>query len=122
MADIVVKLGNGENIIEELTKVAEKQKIEYGLYTSISGKIKNFDLLSMQDRGKVNRDHIPDAHQVSSISGKIQKTKNGYVNDINISIVKSGFSTIAGKLVKGFVAEGLEVEIRSIAMNKIIEA
>ena len=122
MADIVVKLSDGENVIEELTKVAEKHKIEYGLYTSVSGKIKNFDLLSMQDRGKVNRDHFGDAAALNSISGKIQKTKDGYVNDINISVVKSGFSTIAGKLVKGFVAESLEVGIRSIAMNKIIEA
>ena len=116
----VLKLKDGTEVMEELLKLAKKESIDYGLLISVSGSMKNFELIA--NTGE-NKQKFKETSEVDSISGKIQKMgADSYDMNVRVSLSSSGFSSKSGKLLKGYASDKLEIGIRKVNLKKIIEA
>jgi len=116
----VLKLKDGDEVIKELVNLAEKESIDYGLLISVSGSMKNFELIATTGQ---NKQVFKETCDVDSISGKIQKIgDNNFDTNVRVSMSSDGFSSKSGKLLKGFTAGKLEIGIRKVNTKKIIEA
>ncbi len=116
----VLKMKDGADIIEEITKLADKQGIDYGLFISASGSLRKFELV-----GSVGEDKkfFKDSFDVDGISGRFQKkSKTAYDMNLRIALSTDSFTSKSGRLTKGIVSGKLEIGIRKIDMKKIIEA
>jgi len=120
---LVLKLSDDADIVTELEKLAKENSVEYGMLLSGCGKIKEFELISHEQKGGVGRTKFEKEFEVNAISGKIQIHKSGKIDsNIRISVTSTGFTPKAGQLVKGKAAGQLEIGIRKIDFKKIIEA
>ncbi len=121
MAEIfVLKLNEGVELIEELTKFAKKESIDYGLLISAKGMLKKIDLIT--NTGE-NKQHFKEKCDIDSISGEIKKLNNGkYDVSVRAALSSNGFSSKSGKILKGFVFGNLEIQMRKVNVSKIIEA
>jgi predicted DNA-binding protein with PD1-like motif len=116
----VLKLNEGVELIEELTKFAKKESIDYGLLISAKGMLKKIDLIT--NTGE-NKQHFKEKCDIDSISGEIKKLNNGkYDVSVRAALSSNGFSSKSGKILKGFVFGNLEIQMRKVNVSKIIEA
>ena len=118
----VLKLTDGMNVVEELKKFVQSESIEYGLFVSVSGSIKDFELVSTEPKGGMSRNLFRQAYEINSISGKVTFVNNRAEFNIRISVSDTGFSSQAGQLIKGSVSGMLELGIRKVNTKNIIGA
>ncbi len=118
----VLKLTDGMNVVEELKKFVQSESIEYGLLVSVSGSIKDFELVSTEPKGGMSRNLFRQAYEINSISGKVTFVNNRAEFNIRISVSDTGFSSQAGQLIKGSVSGMLELGIRKVNTKNIIGA
>jgi len=118
----VLKLNEGKDIIEEIKRVAEEEKIEYGMLVSASGSIKEFELVSTEPRGGMSRTAFKQSYEINSISGKVMCSKGKCDVNIRVSVSDTGFTSQAGQLIKGRASGMLEIGIRKVNMKNIIGA
>ena len=104
----------------ELLNLAKKESIDYGLLLSVSGAMKDLELIA--NTGE-NKQKFKESCDVDSISGKIQKIGDGkYDMNVRVALSDNGFSSKSGKLLKGYSSGKLEIGIRKVNVKKIIEA
>lgn len=119
----VLKLSDGSDIFAELEKLARENKVGYGLLVSGCGKIREFELISHESRGGLNRAKFDQEFELNAISGKIQLEKGGkFSANVRVSISSTGFTPKAGELVKGKASKSLEIGVRKIDYSKMIMA
>jgi len=119
----VLKLNENADVIEELKKFVTEQNISYGLFVSASGKIKECELISIEPKCGMAKNLFKGEYEVNAVSGKIEKNKkNEVVIHLRVSISSNDFSSKAGELTKGKSGRILEIGIRKIELNKIINA
>ncbi|PIN99276.1 MAG: hypothetical protein COT90_00395 [Candidatus Diapherotrites archaeon CG10_big_fil_rev_8_21_14_0_10_31_34] len=119
----VLKLNENADVIEELKKFVTEQNISYGLFVSASGKIKECELISIEPKCGIAKNLFKGEYEVNAVSGKIEKNKkNEVVIHLRVSISSNDFSSKAGELTKGKSGRILEIGIRKIELNKIINA
>ena len=119
----VLRLSDGSDIIAGLERLAEEKEIEYGLLVSGCGRIRDFELVLHEPGGGVNKMKIEGEFDLNAISGKIRGEKSGKI-DVNVKVLvaSTGFTPKAGQLVSGKVAGMLEIGIRKVGFEGIIEA
>jgi len=119
----VLKLGDGSDLFEGLEKLVKENRIEYGMLVSGWGKLKEFELITHETKGGVNKASFDSAFELNAISGKVLLSRSGKFDaSIRVSVSSTGFTPKAGQLVKGKAASSLEIGIRKIDFGKIIEA
>ena len=119
----VLRLGNGSDVIAGLARLAEKKEIGYGLLVSGCGRIRDFELVLHEPGGGVNKMKIEGAFDLNAISGKIRLEKSGKVGvNVKVLVASTGFTPKAGQLVSGKVAGMLEIGVRKVGFEGIIEA
>jgi len=118
----VLKLNDGKDIIEEIKRVAEEEKIEYGMLVSASGSVKEFELVSTEPRGGMSRTSFKQSYEINSISGKVMCSKGKCDINIRVNVSDTGFTSQAGQLIKGKASGMLEIGIRKVNMKNIIGA
>ena len=118
----VLKLNDGKDIIEELKKIATEENIEYGLFVSASGAIKDFELVSTEPKGGMSRTAFKQTYEINSISGKVVCFKGKCEINIRVSVSDTGFTSQAGQLMNGKASGMLEIGIRKVNMKNIIGA
>lgn len=119
----VLKLTDGSDIFAEVEKLVKDNDIGYGMFVSGCGRLKQFELISHEQKGGLSRMKFENDFELDAISGKVQKTKAGNVTaNIRVSITRTGFTPKAGQLITGKAAKGLELGIRKVDLKKIIEA
>ncbi len=120
---LILKLNDGSDIIPALEKLAKDKAINYGFIESGCGKLKDFEIISHEQKGSVNRTLFKQQFELDAISGKIQRTKeSGFTIIVRVSVSSTGFTPKAGQLISGKAAGCLELGIRKVDLKKIIEA
>jgi len=123
MADMVLDLVDGEDIIEGIKNFTKQNEIHNGFIVGALGAIKEFEMISHGRRGSVEKmTQRSKEFEVNAMSGKIYKKGNDLEIKINILISATGFTPVTGELVNGKVAGGLQITIRKIDLKKMIEA
>lgn len=113
---------NGADVLEEIRKAVEGNGIEYGLFVSGCGKIRDVELVSSEPKGGMSRTKFAGECDLNAISGKVQKRRGSLDLNVRVSVCGRGFTPRAGQLVGGKAAEVLEIGIRNVDLNKIIGA
>jgi predicted DNA-binding protein with PD1-like motif len=116
-----LKLKDNEDVIASIHKFMAEKQIELAMPIFAYGKIKNFELLTMGRYISVFSDYSGDGYEVSAISGKVHKDKNGYYTNISVILNKSYATTAHGLLRKALADEFLEIKLRKIDLRNIIE-
>lgn len=118
----VLKLNENSNILEELKKFALEKDIEYGLFVSASGKIRDCVLVSIEPKCGVSKNIFKGEYEVHAVSGKIEKNKKNEVSiHLRVSISSNDFSIKAGELTEGKTGKFIEIGIRKVDLKKIIK-
>lgn len=119
----VLKLNDSADIIEGIEKLAKEQEIDYGMFISASGKIKNFELVSNEPKSGLSKNRFDSEFGLQAISGKIQRNRDGKVSsNIRVSVTsRSSYTPQAGQLLSGKASGVLEIGIRKVDLKKIIE-
>lgn len=119
----VLRLGDGSDVIEGLERLAEEKEIDYGLLVSGCGRIRDFELVLHEPGGGVNRMKFEGEFELNAISGKIKAEKSGKINvNVKVLVASTGFTPKAGQLVSGNAAGMLEIGVRKVGFEGIIEA
>ena len=118
----VLKLSDGADIFKELEKLARDNQIAYGLLVSSCGKIREFELISHEQKGAIGRAKFDSAFELIAVSGKIELAKGVFSANLRISATSTGFTPKAGQLVSGKAAGLLEIGVRKIEFGKMILA
>lgn len=119
----VLRAGDGSDIMKELEKLAVEKGIDYGLFVSGCGSVKDFELISTGSKGSVDSMKLKTEFQVNAVSGRIQKKQGGKFEIIlRVSVTKTGFTPKGGQLIRGKAAGVFEIGIRKIDTSRIIES
>jgi predicted DNA-binding protein with PD1-like motif len=119
MPEEILSLVDGQDVMAEIKKFAEENNIEYGLFVSAKGGIRDLDLIAAKSE---SRQKMGQSFEVSGISGKIQKVRGKYEITVRLSGSTTGFTSLSGKLIDGTVSRTLDIVIRKVNIGKIIEA
>ena len=119
----VLRLGDGSDIIGGVARLAEEKEIEYGLLVSGCGRIREFELVLHEPGGSMNKMKFEGEFELNAISGKIRREKSGKIDmNLKVLVASTGFTPKAGQLVSGKVAGMLEIGVRKVGFEGIIEA
>ena len=119
----VLSLSENSNLIEELEKFAVEKEIEYGLFISASGKIKDCEITSIEPKGGMSRIKLSGENELNAISGKIEKDKKNKVTiNLRVSVGTTDFSNKSGQLINAKAGRVLQIGIRKVNTSKIIKA
>ncbi|MDD3159892.1 MAG: DUF296 domain-containing protein [Candidatus ainarchaeum sp.] len=119
MPEEVLSLVDGQDVMTEIQKFVEENNIDYGLFVSAKGAMKDLDLILAKNE---SRQKMGQVFEISEISGKIQKVRGKYEINIRLSGSTTGFTSLSGKLINGKVSRALDIVIRKVNIGKIIEA
>jgi predicted DNA-binding protein with PD1-like motif len=119
----VLSLSENSDLMQELKKFAVEKDIEYGLFISASGKIKDCEITSIESKGGMSRIKLSGESELNAISGKIEKNKKNQVTiNLKVSLGTTDFSSKSGQLINGKAGKVLQLGIRKVNVNKIIKA
>ena len=120
--NFVLKLNNGADIMQGIEKFANENEIEYGLFASGNGKIKDFELVLSEPKVGISKAKFNGEAELRAVSGKVQKSKGGKVNiNLRVSVASTGYAPKTGGLVNGKASGALEIGIKKVDLKKIIE-
>ncbi|MBS3062617.1 MAG: DNA-binding protein [Candidatus Diapherotrites archaeon] len=118
----VLKLKDDLDVVGEVERFCEKEHIKYGVLLGAVGKLKEFEVVAFRERGVIEKKFFREAHELNSVSGKIQWLGGKYTSHINVAVGEKSFRSINGQLMRGKAAGDLELTIRKVDLGKIIEA
>jgi predicted DNA-binding protein with PD1-like motif len=123
MADMILDLSDGDDIMIGINRFAKQNEIHNGFIVGAVGAIKEFEMISHGRRGSVEKmNQKSKEFEVNAMSGKIYKKGSELEIKINMLISSTGFTPITGELIDGKVAGGLQITIRKVDLKKMIEA
>jgi len=118
---IVARLETGENYLNSLLKIAQKEKISSGIILNSIGMLKNVELAYFQGKGKYKRNRFKDPMEVTATQGNIGKTENGkYKLHVHTTLADESGYAYAGHLEKGTVWVTAEILILKLDKVKFI--
>ena len=118
----ILKLNDGADVLEELRKLVREQRISYAFVENASGRVKDFQLVSMAPNGRVESNYFKDACEVNAMHGKVQRIQGDFVVNVRVLASRTGFTGISGQLLKGRADGELVIELRKVDLSKMIEA
>lgn len=117
----VLKLEEENDILKGIEKIASENNIEYGLFISAIGTIKDFELVSIEPKCGIARNKFKGEHEVNAVSGKLEKAGEKIRIHLRVSVGSKSFGTNSGQLLNGKAGRILEIGIRKVNLNKIIK-
>lgn len=118
--NLVLSFSQSEDIIGEVKKLMDAEKVDYVEFLSAKGRVMDFTVLCSGQNAALTQMSFKEEFGVRAISGKIEKANGRFVPNIYISLSKDGVGSFSGQLVKALATEGLEIKIRKINLKKII--
>jgi len=123
MADFfVLKLKDNDNVIEGIHSFMREKEIKLAVPVLAHGKIKDFEIVTLSGLRRLMKENSGNGFEVNAISGKVHTDASGYYTNIAVIVSRNGLNSAHGELRSAFVDESLEVKLRKINLQKIIEA
>lgn len=119
---LVLEFSDGEEVISGIENALKEHEVEYGVFASGEGELREFDLISDSFKPPRNPGKVP--FIVTAVSGKVFK-KKGDSHGINfhLTLFRKGAKTepFSGVLKRGIVNNNLRLSINLSKVGKIIE-
>ncbi len=121
--EFVLRIDNGEDIIKKIEEFAKQNEIEFGYFTAGNGTIRDFELVSIENKGGVTKNKFREESDLRAVSGKIEKNRLGKPDiNLRVSVGLNSLSNKSGQLASGKAGRALEISIKKVNMKKIIGA
>ena len=119
---ILLKLDDGEDIVESVKKLAQENSIEYGVFVAANGTIKDCELVYNEPKQGITKGKFKEEFKIRAISGQIERIKGNEVKAvIRVSLLGARSGSKSGELLKGKASRALEIQVRKVNVGKIIK-
>lgn len=112
--EIVIRLDDGDEIIESLKTICRKEKIESGLISGIGAARKAEISHYNTKEKKYNRKKFEGMLEIISLSGNIALLNGEPAPHLHVAISKHDFSTLSGHLMSAEVYPTCEIVLTPI--------
>jgi len=117
---ILIRLEDGEEVIDSLKNAAKKFEIKSGLIIAGVGMLRNFKLAYYQGKGKYKENSYSLARELISMQGNIGRDEdNEIVVHLHLSLADKSNSVIGGHLIKGEVQYTNEIVVIKLDQVKL---
>ena len=118
----ILKLKDGEDVLESLGEFALKNSINHALIKEASGKVRDFEISGFAGKGSIENTADKSPREVLAVSGQIMVSKGVPNVHLKVSVSRPGLSAVSGLLLRGKAADSLEIAVQKSETGKIIYA
>jgi len=111
MKQILIKINEGENVVENLTKEIKNRNIKTGIIPIVIGALKEFEIITIYK----NSQKIPPEHFPTKYIENVELTGNGrienFIPHLHVTLGREKGKALSGHLVEGIATYFVEVVI-----------
>lgn len=111
--EVTMMLDDSEEVIASIVKALEEHRVRKCSFSSVSGKITDFDLRFLQG-GLLQKKHLDEPYRIVNISGDA-RLREGKGYDVHLIIGAanlSGTRQVSGEIEKGFASGELTIRAK----------
>ena len=117
---IFVRLDDGEDFFEELTKALKEQNVQAGIVINAIGMLRNFEIgwfntSTMQ----YEKEFISQPHELTSVQGNISKKDGDIFIHAHVTLAGASRAIVGGHLFKAEVCNTAEIFIKKLDINLV---
>ena len=118
----ILKLKEGDDVIESLKEYASKNGIQQAYIKEAEGKIKDFEISAFSGRGSIENYRDRNSQDIIAINGQITSSKGEPIVQLKVSVARAGLNAISGLLLSAKAGESLDIAIEKRDLSKMIYA